>query len=93
MKAKADFRLFALLQVTPNPNTPAGYAVRTGLLDLVDIFEVNRKECARLLLEFPKWMLPGTFKPRPNPGGAMPDPVEGRQWELENTVIEVRHHI
>ena len=74
-------------QVTPNPNTPAGYAIRTGLLDLIDIFEVNRKECARLLLEFPKWTLPGTFKPRP--GAPKLENDEGRHWELENTAIEV----
>jgi nuclear cap-binding protein subunit 1 len=61
--------------------------VRTGLLDLVDIFEINRKECARLLLEFPKWVPTGTFKPRP---GAPPqDPVAGKDWQLESTTIEV----
>ncbi|CAL1699455.1 unnamed protein product [Somion occarium] len=72
--------------VTPDPTTPAGYAVRSGLLDLIDIYEVNRKECARLLLEFPKWTLPGTFKPKP---GAPPqDGVSGKDWQLESTLIE-----
>ncbi|KAI0922046.1 hypothetical protein AcW2_006852 [Taiwanofungus camphoratus] len=72
--------------VTPDPTTPVGYAVRSGLLDLIDIFEVNRKECARLLLEFPKWTMPGTFKPRP---GAPPqEPVPGKDWQLESTIIE-----
>lgn len=55
---------------------------------MLDIFEVNRKECARLLLEYPKWTLPGTFKPK---AGAPPQsPVEGKGWDLENTLIEVR---
>jgi nuclear cap-binding protein subunit 1 len=74
--------------VTPDPTTPAGYAVRSALLDTIDIFEVNRKECARLLLEYPKWTLPGTFKARP---GAPPhEPVAGKDWQLESTIIEVR---
>lgn len=72
--------------ITPDPTTPVGYAIRTGLLDLIDIFEINRKECARLLLEFPKWVPHGTFKPRP---GAPPqEPVPGKDWQLESTVIE-----
>ncbi|KAF8629608.1 hypothetical protein AX15_003350 [Amanita polypyramis BW_CC] len=73
--------------VTPDPNTPAGYAVRAALLDIIEIYEVNRKDCARLLLEYPKWNLPGTFKPRP---GAPVDsePVEGKDWQLESTILE-----
>ncbi|KAJ3533816.1 hypothetical protein NM688_g7231 [Phlebia brevispora] len=72
--------------VTPDPTTPVGYALRTGLLDLIDIFEVNRKECARLLLEFPKWTPRGTFKPRP--GAPAEEPVAGKDWQLESTIIE-----
>jgi nuclear cap-binding protein subunit 1 len=63
--------------------------VRTALLDILDIFEVNRKECARLLLEYPKWNLPGTFKPKPGVA-ALGDPVPGKDWQLESTIIEVR---
>ena len=73
--------------VTPDPTTPAGFILRSNLLDMIDIFEVNRKDCARLLLEYPKWTLPGTFKPRP---GAPAQPtVEGKGWDLDNTLIEV----
>ncbi|KII96021.1 hypothetical protein PLICRDRAFT_97224 [Plicaturopsis crispa FD-325 SS-3] len=73
--------------ITPDPSTPAGYAVRTTILDIIDIFEINRKECARLLLEYPKWTLPGTFKPKP--GAPVPDePVVGKSWQLESTIIE-----
>ncbi|TBU61259.1 MIF4G like-domain-containing protein [Dichomitus squalens] len=72
--------------VTPDPTTPVGYILRSNLFDMIDIFEVNRKECARLLLEYPKWTLPGTFKPK---AGAPPQsPVEGKGWDLENTLIE-----
>lgn len=75
--------------VTPDFSTPEGYVIRTDLLAIVDIFEVNRKECARLLLEYPKWTLPGTFKPKPG-APVESDPVPGKDWQLESTVIEVR---
>ncbi|TFK83265.1 cap binding protein 80-PB [Polyporus arcularius HHB13444] len=72
--------------VTPDLTAPAGFMLRSNILDVVDIFEVNRKDCARLLLEYPKWTLPGTFKARP---GAPPSPVvEGKNWDLDNTLIE-----
>jgi nuclear cap-binding protein subunit 1 len=76
------------LQITPDANSPSGYAVRSALLDIVDIFELNRKECARLLLEYPKWAIPGTFKSKP---GAPMDsnPLPGKGWQLESTIIEV----
>ena len=76
-------------QISPDTNSPPGYIVRTTLLDILDIFEVNRKECARLLLEYPKWNLPGTFKPKPG-ATVVVDPVPGKDWQLESTIIEVR---
>ncbi|KAF7301293.1 hypothetical protein MIND_00694300 [Mycena indigotica] len=79
-------------EVTPDPKTPAGYAVRSGLADILQIFEVNRKDCARLLLDFPRWVPPGTFKPKPsldaNPLPA-PEPVPGKDWQLESTIVEI----
>ncbi|KAF9645332.1 hypothetical protein BDM02DRAFT_3101505, partial [Thelephora ganbajun] len=76
--------------VVPDPMTPAGYALKSTLLDIIDIYDVNRKECARILLEFPKWTPPGTFrsKPNPPPGIQIPDPVPGKDWQLENTVVD-----
>ncbi|KAI0751203.1 cap binding protein 80-PB [Daedaleopsis nitida] len=71
---------------TPDPTTPMGFILRSNIIDMIDIFEVNRKDCARLLLEYPKWTLPGTFKARP---GAPDQPVvEGKGWDLDNTLIE-----
>ncbi|KAF9268370.1 hypothetical protein L218DRAFT_977625 [Marasmius fiardii PR-910] len=75
--------------VTPDPKTPAGYAVRTDLSAIVDIFEVNRKESARLLLEYPKWALPGTFKPRPGAPTSESEPVVTTEWQLESTILEI----
>ncbi|KAI0733404.1 MIF4G like-domain-containing protein [Fomitopsis betulina] len=73
--------------VTPDLTTPTGYAVKSAILDIIDVFEVNRKECARLLLEYPKWTLHGTFKPRP--GAPEQEPVATKNWQLENTIIEL----
>ncbi|KAF9020629.1 hypothetical protein BDZ89DRAFT_1138556 [Hymenopellis radicata] len=73
--------------VTPDFKTPEGYVIRVDLMAIVDIFEVNRKECARLLLEYPKWTLPGTFKPKLGAPAAV-DPVLEKDWLLENTMIE-----
>ncbi|KIY69445.1 cap binding protein 80-PB [Cylindrobasidium torrendii FP15055 ss-10] len=73
--------------VTPDIKTPAGYAIRTDLIAILDVFEVNRKECARLLLEYPKWTLEGSFKPKPG-APVQADPVPGKDWQLESTIIE-----
>lgn len=80
-----------LVQITADPKTPPGYAVRADLLDIIEIFEVNRKECARLLVEYPKWTVEGTFKPRPGDPAEASDriPLPGRDWQLESTLIEV----
>ncbi|KAI5122169.1 hypothetical protein M0805_007067 [Coniferiporia weirii] len=73
--------------VTANPTTALGYSVNTLLSDVIDIFEVNRKECARLLLEIPKWLPPGTFKARPGVPSE-DDTVDGPAWQLESCIIE-----
>lgn len=88
MLSFVDLPGLSAIQVTPDPVTPSGCAVRLGIMDIIDVFEVNRKECARLLLEYPKWTILGTFKPKP---GAEVDltPAEGKDWQLESTIIEV----
>lgn len=65
--------------------------MRSDIIDIVEIFEVNRKECARILVEYPKWTVNGTFKPRPGDPTDSPDriPLPGRDWQLESTLIEV----
>ncbi|THH11263.1 hypothetical protein EW145_g774 [Phellinidium pouzarii] len=73
--------------VTANTATTLGYAVNTLLSDVIDIFEVNRKDCARLLLEMPKWLPPGTFKARPGVPSENNDAV-GPAWQLESCVME-----
>jgi nuclear cap-binding protein subunit 1 len=60
------------------------------LTDVINIYEVNRKECARLLLDMPRWFAPGIFKPKP---GIVVDSIEessyDKAWQLESTIIEV----
>jgi nuclear cap-binding protein subunit 1 len=52
---------------------------------------VNRKECARIVLELPRWFTWGTFKEK---GRAGPEPAVEESaaimgWALENTILEV----
>jgi nuclear cap-binding protein subunit 1 len=81
----------SVVQVTADPKAPSGYVVRTDLLDIIEIFEVNRKECARLLIEYPKWTVTSTFRPRPGDPAETSErkPIPGRDWQLESTLIEV----
>ena len=75
-------------QTTAQLHDPRGFFIRSLISDVVDIFEVNRKECARLLLELTKWLPAATFKPR---SGSPPD-VEGSEgplWQLESCLLEV----
>ncbi|KAJ3570164.1 hypothetical protein NP233_g4582 [Leucocoprinus birnbaumii] len=80
------FRIFTS-EVSPDPTTPAGYIIRSALIDTIDIFEINRKESARLLLEYPKWNLSGTFKPKPG-STVEHEPIPDKDWQLESTVLE-----
>ncbi|KAF8529245.1 MIF4G like-domain-containing protein [Hysterangium stoloniferum] len=76
-------------EITPDIATPTGYCLRSAICDVVDIFEVNRKECARLLLEMPRWFTAGTFKPKP--GIILPEREQikyEKAWQLESTIIE-----
>lgn len=64
-----------------------GFLIRSNIRDTVDIFEVNRKECARLLLEYPKWCVSGTFKPGSGAPPTEEDP-NAKNWQLESVVVE-----
>lgn len=48
--------------VMPPTNTVLGWTLRSLILDTLNIFEVNRKDCARFLLSLPRYLTPGTFK-------------------------------
>ncbi|KAG8218274.1 MIF4G like-domain-containing protein [Butyriboletus roseoflavus] len=73
---------------TPEPINVSGFLIRSNIRDMVDIFEINRKECARLLLEYPKWCVPGTFKPRSGAPPTTEEDPNAKNWQLESVVIE-----
>ena len=81
-------------QITPDPHTPNGYILRTTIMQITNIFEINRRESARLLMEVPKWFASGTFKSakeaaaKPEGDGMVVEPPAGPSWQLENTLIE-----
>ncbi|PLW39364.1 hypothetical protein PCASD_05032 [Puccinia coronata f. sp. avenae] len=81
----------------PNRAMANGVILRTLVNDVIDIFEVNRKECAKILLELPRWVGRGTFKtkasssrPRPEENGDhAEEPVEASsEWILEHLLLE-----
>jgi nuclear cap-binding protein subunit 1 len=57
----SGLRLFADDVILPT-STVAGWTLRSLVLDTITIYEVNRKEAARLLLAFPRYISQGTFK-------------------------------
>ncbi|KAG8935874.1 hypothetical protein FRC02_005873 [Tulasnella sp. 418] len=77
--------------VTPNDQTPGGYVVRSCMIDMLNIFEVNRKENARLTLDLPRWFHARTFD-RDRQVDDEDDndntEVEKMEWNLECLAIE-----
>lgn len=56
-------------------------------MDMLNIYEVNRKEGARLFLDLPRWWAYRTFKGRDEIQEE--EGKETMQWVLECTAIEV----
>lgn len=79
------FILGTLLQSVPPTYDPNGTILRSLIHDIIDLYETNRKECAKLLLELPMWVVAGTFKASTND-----DDDNRKDWNLENLVVEVR---
>jgi len=57
----SNLKLFAEDIVLPT-NTVSGWTLRSLVLDMINIYEVNRKEAARLLLGLARYITGGTFK-------------------------------
>jgi nuclear cap-binding protein subunit 1 len=72
------------VQVVPDPSTAVGWTLRGTVLDLVHIFEVNRKESARILLSLNRYFTAGTFKSTPTAEG---DDVPVSTISLESLII------
>lgn len=87
-------------QSVPSSTSPSGVVLRSLLADVVDLYEVNRKECARILFDFARWCRVGTFvgksvEPTLGLCGDAEDEwqvVDGDVrggWSLDETLVEV----
>lgn len=45
----------------PSPSSPAGVIIRSIFYDIIDLYQVNRRECARILFDSARWLRKGTF--------------------------------
>ncbi|OCF55167.1 nuclear cap-binding protein subunit 1 [Kwoniella mangroviensis CBS 10435] len=72
--------------VVPPPETLEGWLLRSLVLDIINIYEVNRKECATLLLSLRKFLPPNTFKPVNPPTEEDEDKVLST-WSSESLTI------
>ncbi|CEH15565.1 Nuclear cap-binding complex, subunit NCBP1/CBP80 [Ceraceosorus bombacis] len=83
----------------PSSTSPSGLVLRSLLADVVDLYEVNRKECARILFDFARWCRVGTFvgksvEPTLGLCGDVEDEwqiVDGDVrggWSLDDTLVE-----
>jgi len=81
-------------QFTPPTSQARGYIIRSLIIDTINIFEVNRRECARLLLELPRWFLEGTFRGKRSIGAKSdPEVVLEHEFVLEMTLLEVIRNV
>ena len=71
----------------PAQDTVDGVLLRQLISDIISVFEVNRKDCARILLkDLNKWFVKGTFKSATD---SAEEAALGRQWNLESLIMEV----
>ncbi|ODN84817.1 hypothetical protein L202_00685 [Cryptococcus amylolentus CBS 6039] len=70
--------------IVPSPGSVDGWSLRSLVLDIINLFEVNRKEASHILLDLRKFLPRDTFKPAAQPADA-PPPVS--TWSLESLII------
>jgi nuclear cap-binding protein subunit 1 len=74
----------------PDASTPKGWWMRSLMIDIIEIYEVNRIECASLLMRVPDFVLPDTFsEPPPRPPPGEPAPLPHGEWTRPSTIINV----
>lgn len=56
---------------------------------MIDIYEVNRKEAARVLMDIDRWFTRGTFRPRVG-AGPVDEGSAGVQLELSAMEVNIR---
>ncbi|TKY87016.1 hypothetical protein EX895_003693 [Sporisorium graminicola] len=79
----------------PAVASPASVVLRAIVADMIDLYEVNRKEAAKLLLDLPNWLRRGTFvgaKISTEAGlfGEMDDEQQTGEnsWSLDDLLVE-----
>ena len=76
----------------PKRASPASVVLRAILADMIDLYEVNRKEAAKLLLDLPNWLRRGTFgaKVSSEAGlfGEVDDQPEESAYSLDDLLVE-----
>ncbi|GAA6063502.1 hypothetical protein JCM10212_004764 [Sporobolomyces blumeae] len=81
-------------ETVPSAFDQAGNTLRSLIADVVNLYEVNRKEAAQVLLELPRWIKEGTFKSPTKPKRDEDDDMapeeeqQGPGWSLENLIVE-----
>jgi nuclear cap-binding protein subunit 1 len=74
-------------QVVLPPDTPQGWTLRSLTLDIIHIFEVNRKECAKILLELHRSFSRNTFKPIAKSSEADDSDANQSTLSLESLIV------
>ncbi|EST06805.1 MIF4G-like, type 2 [Kalmanozyma brasiliensis GHG001] len=78
----------------PKVASPASVVLRAVLADMIDLYEVNRKEAAKLILDLPNWVRRGTFSSKNSPEaglfGEMDDPQHPDEsgYSLDDLLVE-----
>ncbi|PWY98642.1 hypothetical protein BCV70DRAFT_207421 [Testicularia cyperi] len=65
---------------TPKVGTPSSVVLRAVLADMMDLYEVNRKDASRLLLDLPKWMRRGTFAGKASSEAGLFGEIDEEWW-------------
>ncbi|KDE05505.1 hypothetical protein MVLG_04099 [Microbotryum lychnidis-dioicae p1A1 Lamole] len=77
-------------ETVPETYDPSGAIIRSLIFDIINLYEHNRKEAAKLLMELPRWFTPRTFKSDNAPKKRDGEDDEQRRDEFEQEVDRER---
>ncbi|SCV70543.1 BQ2448_3305 [Microbotryum intermedium] len=77
---------FSSQQTVPETYDPSGAIIRSLIFDIINLYEHNRKEAAKLLMELPRWFTPRTFKTDDAQKKKDDDDEEKRDDEIDDGV-------
>ncbi|PWN49080.1 hypothetical protein IE53DRAFT_370063 [Violaceomyces palustris] len=69
-------------ETVPQSKTPSSVVLRAIIGDMIDLYEINRKEAARLILELPLWLRRGTFAGKVSPEDGLFGEAEDEWWNV-----------